>query len=114
MRILVAASDGLDIHFVAADFLGEGGEVGGRGHDLQFAGRARGGGAEQGENEGGRKGDGSRERRGGQTGLYRLHDDLQKSFLERVSAMRAHHEKKLKQEFVGVRKIAWISERAMP
>src|SRR2546423_468141 len=28
--------------------------------------------------------------------------------------MRAHHEKKLKQEFVGVRKIAWISEREMP
>ena len=35
--ILVTASDGFDIDFVAADFLSERGEVRGSGHDLQLA-----------------------------------------------------------------------------
>lgn len=41
MRVLVAARDGFDVDFVAAHFLSEGGEVGGRGHDLQFVGSAQ-------------------------------------------------------------------------
>jgi len=36
MRVLIAAGDGFDVHFVAADFLGQGGEVRSGGHDLQF------------------------------------------------------------------------------
>jgi hypothetical protein len=57
MRVLVAAGDGFDVHFVAADFLSQGGEVGSGGHDLQFvlgATRRRNGKSED-EQEGGCK-----------------------------------------------------------
>src|SRR2546430_11155534 len=37
MRVLVASGDGFDFDFVAADFLREGGQVRGRGHDPQLA-----------------------------------------------------------------------------
>src|SRR5260370_6866047 len=37
MRVLVAAGNGFDVDFFAANFLGEGREVGGRCHDTKFA-----------------------------------------------------------------------------
>jgi len=38
VRILIATSDGFALDFIAADFLGQGGEVAGGGHDLDFSG----------------------------------------------------------------------------
>src|SRR5882672_12164148 len=57
MGILVTAGDGFDIHLVAADFLGQRGEIGSGGHNLQFvlsATRRRNGECED-EQEGGHK-----------------------------------------------------------
>src|ERR1700738_5229786 len=42
MRILISARDGFDGNFITANFLCDGSEVGGGGHDLEFAVGARG------------------------------------------------------------------------
>jgi len=55
---LIAASDGFDVHFVAANFLREGRQVGGGGHDANLAVRAPGDRTEQGEQEREGRGDG--------------------------------------------------------
>src|SRR6266446_1988609 len=58
VRVLIAASDGFNVHFVAANFLGEGRQVGGGGHDANLAVRAPSDRKEQSEHE--RKGQGER------------------------------------------------------
>jgi len=58
VRVLIAASDGFDVHFVAANFLREGRQSDGGGHDANLAVRAPGDRTEQGEQEREGRGDG--------------------------------------------------------
>ena len=58
VRVLIATSDGFDIHFVSANFLRQGRQVGRSRHDTNLAVRAAHEGIEQGKHEGHGRGDG--------------------------------------------------------
>src|SRR5882724_5828517 len=96
VRVLIAARDGLDVHFVTANFLREGREVGGGGHDVEFACRLRWPGTDSNDQRHGRK-----QGENASVQFYSVHQ-VSPEFLEWMGAMRTHHEEKLKQEFVGV------------
>src|ERR1700687_3661341 len=103
MRILITARDRFDRNFIAANFLREGSEVGGGGHDLEFAVGASGNRKEGGEQqcEGSKQ---SADAIGKFSVSHISLSILSSTVLERMSAVRAHHEKKLEQKFVGVGK----------
>src|SRR5207249_3183071 len=96
VRVLVAARDGFNVHFIAANFLREGRKVGGGGHDVEFACRLRWRRTERNDQRHGRK--------QGENASVQFYSGHQVSpkFLEWMGAMRTHHEEKLKQEFVGI------------
>src|SRR5437879_5907919 len=102
MGILVAAGDGFDVDLFAANFLSEGGEVGGGRHDTKFAVRTARSRADESEDEGA-----SSKNRADSSSHFCASHDISEAFLktalERVCAMRAHDEQKLEEKFVGIR-----------
>src|SRR5437773_1357852 len=87
MRILVAARDGLDVDFFAANLLGEGGKVRGGRHDVKFAVRTASRRTDKREDEGA----GSKKRANSSSHFCASHD-ISETFLKtglRTGARRA-------------------------
>src|SRR5216683_370924 len=112
--ILIAAGDGFHFDSVAADFLRESGEIGGSGDDLNLAGSASGQRPERCRQKRERREQSAKASAKSTSVHIVLHECRKNAKLERVCAVRAHHEQKLEQELIGVRKLARSAEGEMP